>query len=1023
MPRFSIVIPAYNVGAYLERCLASVVGQAFGDWEAIVVDDASTDDTPQVAARFAEEDARVRVVRHEANRGLHLVRRTGVEAASGDWALFLDGDDELADLSVLEALSAASGVPKDQLVRFDLAALAENGTPEEARAGFERWSNADTPLLDRRELLRQTFEADGGYTVSWHMHHRLIPTALARRAFSLMTDRRLERAEDAYEFLVLASLCSGERHVPVRGYLYHMGTGVTSSLPMGTGQFAREAAQVRSCAAAALSYAQDAAGRSDDDLVGPAKGLREKLLETLANNLNERVPEADRPEAARTLADAFGRDACACELWRFVRDAAYDDYTHGATEPGERTKALLREARAVYDPTGTAPEAADALAIPEDATRCDDMRERAQVHLTDIARVGRRAAYEAQDIRIFVTTHKAVDVPASLMLQPVQVGPGNAAKRFPLAFHDDEGDNIASLNPSYCEMTTQYWAWKNTSSPYVGFCHYRRYFSFSATAYEENPYGEVMDDYIDADAVARYGLDDEHIRRGVEGYDIVTTGFKDLRDFPGDFETPREHYEAAPLLHVEDLDRCMAIVRRLHPDYAEDVVRYLTGHTTCFCNMYVLRRELFDDYCSFVFPVLEEWCRETDMGRYGREAVRTPGHLAERLFNVWYLHTTRTRPELRCRQLQCVHFEHPEPAPVARQPFGHGGLRGRDVVPVVFAADDGYTAQLCCAVGSMAANASRGRTYDVYVLTSGISWEHQEAIRRHLAALGRDDVRLTFFDVSRLIRGHQLDTNNAHISQETYYRFLVQEILPFYDKVVYLDSDLVVEGDVAQLFDTELGCDLVAATRDVDYLGNLNVPGGNRMDYSTDVLGMRDPYAYFQAGVLVLNTRELRRVHSIDEWLDVASNPAYIYNDQDVLNVACEGRVRYLDASWNVTNDTFDRVGRIYALAPAAAYDAYLASRAHPKVVHFAGAIKPWGDASIDLAEHFWRVARETPFYEELLQSVARSNAPKPPAPTQHEPVMSDDNPIRKIVDPIAPLGSPQRELMKAVGRAVLGKR
>ena len=88
-------------------------------------------------------------------------------------------------------------------------------------------------------------------------------------------------------------------------------------------------------------------------------------------------------------------------------------------------------------------------------------------------------------------------------------------------------------------MTTQYWAWKNiTNARYVGFGHYRRYFNFTDTVYPENPFGEVMDDFIDEDAIKKYGLDDQTIAQCIEGYDLITTGVKDIRKFPGSANTP-----------------------------------------------------------------------------------------------------------------------------------------------------------------------------------------------------------------------------------------------------------------------------------------------------------------------------------------------------------------------------------------------------------------------------------------------------------------------------------------------------
>ena len=68
-----------------------------------------------------------------------------------------------------------------------------------------------------------------------------------------------------------------------------------------------------------------------------------------------------------------------------------------------------------------------------------------------------------------------------------------------------------------------------------------------------------------------------------------------------------------------------------------------------------------------------------------------------------------------------------------------------------------------------------------------------------------DNVNLGFCDVSQVIEKYNLTTNNPHISVETYYRFLIQDLLPYYDKVLYLDSDLIIRGDVSELFATDLG--------------------------------------------------------------------------------------------------------------------------------------------------------------------------------------------------------------------------
>lgn len=94
-PFFSVVTPCYNHGSFLEETLVSVKAQSFADWECLVVDDASTDHSPDVAGRLASVDPRIRLVRHERNQGLAATRNTAIRQALGRYIVFLDADDLL----------------------------------------------------------------------------------------------------------------------------------------------------------------------------------------------------------------------------------------------------------------------------------------------------------------------------------------------------------------------------------------------------------------------------------------------------------------------------------------------------------------------------------------------------------------------------------------------------------------------------------------------------------------------------------------------------------------------------------------------------------------------------------------------------------------------------------------------------------------------------------------------------------------------------------------------------------------
>ena len=92
MPEISIIIPVYNTKDYVERCVRSVTGQSFGDWELILVDDGSTDGSGEICERLSEEDGRIRVI-HQENGGPSKARNAALDIAAGELLLFCDSDD------------------------------------------------------------------------------------------------------------------------------------------------------------------------------------------------------------------------------------------------------------------------------------------------------------------------------------------------------------------------------------------------------------------------------------------------------------------------------------------------------------------------------------------------------------------------------------------------------------------------------------------------------------------------------------------------------------------------------------------------------------------------------------------------------------------------------------------------------------------------------------------------------------------------------------------------------------------
>lgn len=246
------------------------------------------------------------------------------------------------------------------------------------------------------------------------------------------------------------------------------------------------------------------------------------------------------------------------------------------------------------------------------------------------------------EIKLFVSCHQPTTVPKHPLLVPIQVGTVLAGERFPNFLHDDEGDNISEKNRSYCELTAQYWVWKNADVDYVGFFHYRRYL-YPDTG-EKRPYRVEGAPRLELLEQLGYG----EFPKLIEQYDVIAPIAENM------YVSVREHYASAPHHHGADLRLTEQILCEKYPEYANAAEKYLSGTECYFGNIFVMKRRYFADYCEWLFPILEEFDREADLSDYSSQELRVDGYLAERLFGIWMTHR---RNDLRVCELPRVHFE------------------------------------------------------------------------------------------------------------------------------------------------------------------------------------------------------------------------------------------------------------------------------------------------------------------------------------------------------------------------------
>ena len=270
----------------------------------------------------------------------------------------------------------------------------------------------------------------------------------------------------------------------------------------------------------------------------------------------------------------------------------------------------------------------------------------------------------------------------------------------------------------------------------------------------------------------------------------------------------------------------------------------------------------------------------------------------------------------------------------------------RRVVPVVFASNDEYAPYAGVAIESILRNAGEGNFYRIYMLYDRMSRYHRESLEQ----IRRSNASVHCIDVSKRVDALREDLfERAHFTRETYFRFLIPELFPFYDKVIYLDCDLVVRADLAELLAEDLGTDLAAAVwnRSVGNYANQRKELGLELE------------RYVNAGVLVINVRQWRAEDTAAACLRTlreTPREKLLCLDQDVLNMVCKDRIRLLDPAWNVCwNMIYGRLAQEWREDQC-------------RILHFASGMKPWSSPGTALSVYFWEYARTSCFYEEILE-------------------------------------------------------
>ena len=213
-------------------------------------------------------------------------------------------------------------------------------------------------------------------------------------------------------------------------------------------------------------------------------------------------------------------------------------------------------------------------------------------------------------VNVIIATHKKYAMPKYKSYLPVHVGKEG---KDDIGFKgDNTGNNISKKNPYFCELTGMYWAWKNLKADYIGLAHYRRHFKGNTKS--KNKFEQV--------------LSDKEIEKLLKKNDIVLPKKREYY-----IENLYSHYEHT--LHIETLDITGEIIKEKYPKYMKEFELLKKRTSAHMFNMFIMKKEIMNDYCEWLFDILFELEKRIDTSKYDSFHARFYGRVSELLLDVW----------------------------------------------------------------------------------------------------------------------------------------------------------------------------------------------------------------------------------------------------------------------------------------------------------------------------------------------------------------------------------------------------
>ncbi len=588
---------------------------------------------------------------------------------------------------------------------------------------------------------------------------------------------------------------------------------------------------------------------------------------------------------------------------------------------------------------------------------------------------------------------------------------------------DNSGETFINKMGLYGHLQTVYEIFRQQEKPlYYGFCKTNQ----NLCLYEKIPAGRlcVNDDenfgFQKGTMHDCFGFENNYVEWILRDHYMICPSFGQVKELG--YNSVMQ-YILDDIYHF-DQDLIMNMIKIIHfkyPSIRPFADQYLNGNNILKQHIWLAKANVTDAYLTFLFDILFTLEKEIDLTNSGRERKKLLEFLAPHLLAIYSKYVEAEGKTVKRIMGICYSgesFTTLDPA------------YPNNNVCLVFSSSNRFAPYLGVALESLMNFVSPDHNYDIIIQERNIEQKEKKVL--YDICGGKSNVSLRFVNLKSITSNINFYVPTKDLSEETYYTVLVPWVLSKYDKALVLDSDLIFNHDVAELYNTNIDDYYIAAIKEIVFLGFLNNPklnvNNSLKDYVHYKLGIKDPYQYFNAGVLLINLKRFRQVFEMEELIKKINDNKYSTVEQDLLNSVCTENVLWMDYKWNLTcvltdpqmfpdcTDPSSTTVPNLKLAPEEEINKWEKAFDNPYIYHYLTKFKPWDYPFLEYADIWWKEAKNTPYYERFIYELAikgktnNGNVVNIDSIAQNAIVDSRTG-TRRLLDTVFPVGSVRRRI------------